>query len=46
LPVTHREQEWVGKTREELWNKAEKIGHEAAERVRDLADGKGQAANG
>ena len=41
LPATNREQEWVGKTREELWNKAEKIGHEAAERVRDLADRKG-----
>jgi hypothetical protein len=46
LPATNREQEWVGKTREELWNKAEKIGHEAAERVRDLADRKGQAADG
>jgi hypothetical protein len=46
LPATKREQEWVGKTREELWNKAEEIGHEAAERVRDLADRKGQAADG
>jgi hypothetical protein len=41
LPATNREQEWLGKTREELWNKAEEIGHEAAERVRDLAARKG-----
>jgi Protein of unknown function (DUF3618) len=46
LPATRREQEWLGKTREELWNKAEEIGHQAAERVRDLADRKGQAADG
>jgi hypothetical protein len=46
LPATKREQEWVGKTREELWNKAEEIGHEAAERVRNLADRKGEAADG
>ncbi len=41
LPATKREQEWLGKTREELWNKAEEIGHEAADRVRDLADRRG-----
>jgi hypothetical protein len=46
LPATKREQEWLGKTREELWNKAEKIGHQAAERVRDLADRNGRAADG
>ena len=46
LPATKREQEWLGKTREELWNKAEEIGHEASNRVRDLADRKGQAADG
>jgi hypothetical protein len=46
LPATGREQKWVGKTREELWNKAEKIGHQAAERVRDLADRNGRAADG
>jgi Protein of unknown function (DUF3618) len=46
LPATNREQEWLGKTREELWNKAEKIGHQAADRVRDLANRKGQAADG
>ena len=46
LPATHGEQEWLGKTREELWNKAEEIGHEAADRVRELADRKGQAAHG
>jgi len=46
LPATKREQEWLGKTREELWNKAEEIGHQAAERVRDLADRNGRAADG
>jgi uncharacterized protein DUF3618 len=46
LPATHGEQEWLGKTREELWNKAEEFGHEAADRVRELADRKGQAAHG
>ena len=46
LPATHREQELLGKTREELWNKAEEIGHEAADRVRDLAAHKGQTADG
>ena len=46
LPATKGEREWVGKTREELWNKAEEIGHQAAERVRDSADRKGQAADG
>jgi len=46
LPATKREQEWVGKTREELWNKAEAIGHEAADRVRNLADRKDQAVDG
>jgi uncharacterized protein DUF3618 len=38
LPATRREQEWVDKAREGLWNKAEEIGHEAAARVRDLAE--------
>jgi hypothetical protein len=45
LPATHREQEVLGKTREELWNKAEEIGHEAADRVRELADHKAEAAD-
>jgi hypothetical protein len=45
LPATKREQEWLGKTREELWNKAEEIGHETAERVRDFAARKDQAAD-
>jgi uncharacterized protein DUF3618 len=46
LPAANREQEWVGKAREELWNRAEEIGHQAAERVRGLADRKGEAADG
>src|SRR6202022_4822309 len=45
LPATHGEQEWLGKTRDELWNKGEGVGHEAADRVRDRADRKGQAAH-
>jgi hypothetical protein len=45
LPTTRREQEWLEKPREELWNQAEKVGHQAAERVRDLAERKGQAAD-
>jgi hypothetical protein len=46
LPATRREREWVDETREELWKKAEEIGHEAADRVRDLAEHKVGAAKG
>jgi hypothetical protein len=45
LPATKREREWVDKAREGLWNKAEELGHEAAGRVRDLAEHKAGAAD-
>jgi hypothetical protein len=38
LPPTRIEQEYIGEARDELWNKANELGHEAAERVRELAD--------
>ncbi len=38
LPPTRIEQEYVGEARDGLWNKANEFGHEAAERVRELAD--------
>jgi hypothetical protein len=38
LPPTRVEQDYIGETRDELWNKANELGHEAAERVRELAD--------
>ncbi len=44
LPPTKREQEWVDKARGELWKKAEDIGHDAAGRVRNLAECPAQAA--
>ena len=40
LPPTRIEQDYVGEAREGLWNKANELGHEAAERVRELADSK------
>ena len=43
---TRREREWADKAREGLWNKAEEIGHEAADRVRNLAEHKAGAADG
>jgi hypothetical protein len=46
LPAARREREWVDKTRDELWKKAEEIGHEAADRVRTLAEHKAGAADG
>ena len=45
LPATKRERGWVDKTREELWKKAEEVGHEAADGVRNLAGHKARAAN-
>lgn len=45
LPATKREREWVGETREELWKKAEEVGHEAADGVRNLAEHKACAAD-
>jgi len=38
LPPTRIEQDYIGEAREGLWNKANELGHEAAERVRELAD--------
>jgi hypothetical protein len=43
LPAARREQEWVDKTRDEMWKKAEEIGHEAADRIRNLAEHKARA---
>jgi hypothetical protein len=41
LPSSKREQDWLEATRGELWEKAEQIGHEAADRVRSLAEQNG-----
>jgi hypothetical protein len=38
LPPTRMEQEYVTGARDELWNRAAELGHDAAERVRELAD--------
>jgi hypothetical protein len=38
LPPTRIEQEYVGEARDGLWSKANELGHEAVERVRELAD--------
>lgn len=38
LPPTRIEQQFVGDTRDQLWNRATELGHDAAERVRELAD--------
>ena len=38
LPPTRIEQDYVGEARDGLWNKANELGHEAAEAVRELAD--------
>lgn len=38
LPPTRIEQECMAEARDGLWNKANALGHEAAERVRELAD--------
>ncbi len=38
LPPTRIERECIGKARDELLNRAAELGHEAAERVRELAD--------
>ena len=38
LPPTRVEQDYIGEARDGLWNKANELGHEAAERVRELAD--------
>jgi hypothetical protein len=38
LPPTRIEEDYIGEARDGLWNKANELGHEAAERVRELAD--------
>jgi hypothetical protein len=38
LPSTRREQDWLDAARGELLDKAEQIGHEAADRVRNAAE--------
>jgi hypothetical protein len=38
LPPTRIEREFIEETRDELWGRAAEFGHEAAERVRELAD--------
>jgi hypothetical protein len=38
LPPSRIEQDYIGEARDGLWNKANELGHEAAERVRELAD--------
>ena len=38
LPPTRIEQDYVGEARDGLLNRANELGHEAAERVRELAD--------
>ena len=45
LPSPRREQDWVDAARGELWEKAEQIGHDAADRVRGLAEQKAGAAD-
>ena len=45
LPSSRREQDWVDATRGELWEKAEQISHEAADRVRGLAEPKAGATD-
>lgn len=37
LPMTRTENEWFGDTRDDLWNKAQEAGQEAATRVREAA---------
>lgn len=38
LPPTRIEQDYIEEARDELWKTANQLGHEAAERVRELAD--------
>jgi hypothetical protein len=45
IPPTRVEQEYIEETREGLRSKATELGHEAAERVRELADTTNRSAN-
>jgi len=38
IPPTRIEQDYIGEARDNLLNRAQELGHEAAERVRELAD--------
>lgn len=38
LPATRREREWITQTRDDIWERAEAIGHRAADCVRNAAD--------
>lgn len=38
LPPTKIEEEYISNARNELWNRANELGHDVAERVRELAD--------
>lgn len=46
LPATETENEWLGETRDELFNRAETIGQEAVTHVKDAAVQAAQAAAG
>lgn len=37
VPLTQTEEEWIGSTRKQFWNRAEEVGEEAVSRVRDAA---------
>ena len=45
LPPTRIEQDYVGEARDGLWKKANELGHEAAEVVRELADSATRSTN-
>ena len=46
IPPTRIEQDYIGEARDNLLNRAQELGHEAAERVRELADNRiGTAAH-
>jgi hypothetical protein len=45
LPSSRREQDWLDTTRGELWDKAERLGRDAADRVRSVAERNAGAAD-
>ena len=45
LPPTRIEEDYVGEARDGLWKKANELGHEAAEAVRELADSATRSTN-
>jgi hypothetical protein len=46
LPASRREREIVGEAREDLWEKAEELGHRAAEGVRSLTENPARSGPG